>query len=270
MECSWNLNPNNGLPAMPPRALIRRWGIFLLSASFLLLIPGFALADSQFPTPVAPAATATLAGKINLDAIAQKRLPNTVADVTLAIQVDGRTGDAVSNLLSQRSQTLLDFLRQQGVERLQTEQVAFEPQTEPVRGEPDRVGGFTGNVSVSFRTTPEKLGTLLSGSLEHGANTVIQTEFTPPESEVVAARRDLAIEATKIALAHADAIAQAAGERVVRIENINVQSEEAVTPSPYRATKEMDVSSRSIATAAGEREISVRVSVQVAIERKSE
>jgi len=54
------------------------------------LIPGFALADSQFPTPVAPAATATLAGKINLDAIAQKRLPNTVADVTLAIQVDGR------------------------------------------------------------------------------------------------------------------------------------------------------------------------------------
>jgi uncharacterized protein len=254
------MNPHNNLSPITLTPRPARWGVFFRSVSFLLLIPGLALADSPSPTP-APES------KINLDAVAHKRLPNTVADVTLAIQVDGRTGDAVSNSLSQRSQTLLDFLRQQGVERLQTEQVTFEPQTEPVRGGPDRVVGFTGNASVSFRTTPEKLGTLLSGSLDHGANTVIQTEFTPAESEIVTARRDLAIEATKIALARADAIAQAAGERVVRIENINVQSEEAVTPLPFRATKEMDVSSPSIATSAGEQEISVRVSVQVAIER---
>jgi Protein of unknown function (DUF541). len=55
---------------------------------------------------------------------------------------------------------------------------------------------------------------------------VSQTEFTPLESEIDTARRDLAIEAMKNALARADAIAQAAGQRVIRIENINVEPEE--------------------------------------------
>src|ERR1700680_4673481 len=88
-------------------------------------------------------------------------------------------------------------------------------QIQSVHGGPDRVVGFTGQVFVSFRTTPDKLGTLLRGGLEHGANSVSQTEFTPLESEIDTARRDLAIEAMKNALARADAIAQAAGQRVI-------------------------------------------------------
>ena len=51
-------------------------------------------------------------------------------------------------------------------------------------GAPDRIVGYTGSASISFRTTPDKLGTLLSGSLEHGANTINQTQFSPLESEV--------------------------------------------------------------------------------------
>jgi uncharacterized protein len=245
------------------------WRTLFVSLPFLLLVPGFVLADSPSPTP---AATPAPEGKISLDATAHRRVPNTVADVTLAIQLDGRTADAVSTLLAQRSQTLLDFLREQGVERLRTENVSFAPQIQSVHGGPDRVVGFTGQVFVSFRTTPDKLGALLRGGLEHGANSVSQTEFTPLESEIDTARRDLAIEAMKNALARADAIAQAAGQRVIRIENINVEPEEEVRPTPFAASKEMTLSSppTPIATAAGEHDISVRVSVQVVIERKSE
>jgi uncharacterized protein len=245
------------------------WRTRFVLLSFLILVPGFVLADSPSPTP---AATPALEAKISLDATAHRRVPNTVADVTLAIQLDGRTADAVSNLLAQRSQTLLDFLREQGVERLRTENVSFAPQIQSVRGAPDRVVGFTGQAFVSFRTTPDKLGALLSGGLGHGANSVSQTEFTPLESEIDTARRELAIEATKKALARSDAIAQAAGQRVIRIENINVEPEEGMRPTPFAASKEMNLSSppTPIATAAGEQDISVRVSVQVVIESKSE
>ncbi len=233
------------------------------------MIPNFALADAPSPTSETPAQQKVSEGKLSLDATAHKRLPNTIADVTLAVQLDGRTVDIVSSGLAQRSQTLLDFLRQQNVERLRTEGVTFAPQTEPVRDAPDRVVGFIGQTFVSFRTTPDKLGTLLSGALEHGANTVSQTNFSPLESEIDAARRDLAIEATKGALDRADAIAKSVSEHVTGIESIDVGSEEGVRPMPYAAAKMMSAASGPppVAIEAGEQDVSVRVAVQVSIAR---
>ena len=244
------------------------FGQLVLASIFgLWLVLGSARADLASPMPEA-SAKPTPEGKINLEATARKRLPNTVADVTLGIQVEGRNGDAVSSLLAQRSQTLLDYLRQQGVERLRTENVNYQPQIESVGNGPDRIVGYTGTANVSFRTSPDKLGTVLGGSLEHGANTISQTQFTPAENEIDTARRELAIEATKTALARADAIANATGLKVVRIEEINVASEEAVMPVPFPAAKmKAPAPTRAIETATGEQEVSVRVSVQVGIGR---
>jgi uncharacterized protein len=215
-------------------AISSRWRAVVVSIGLLLLDPRQGLADAPSPTPSTQAATPLPMGKITLDATARKRLPNTVANVTLAIELAGRTSDEVSAALAQRSQTLLEYLRGQNVERLRTD-ISVVPRTETVKGEPDRIVGFTGQTFVSFRTTADKLGKLLAGSLQHGANTVSQTEFSPLQSEVDAARRDLAIEATKSALQRAGAIAQAIGERVVRIESVNVESEEGIQPLRMQA-----------------------------------
>jgi uncharacterized protein len=237
----------------------------------LALVLGLARAESPAPTPTASPATPnpTPEGRVSLEAVARKRLPNTVADVVLGIQVEGRTADAVSNGLAQRSQTLLEYLRQQGVERLRTENVNFQPQVESVRNGPDRIVGYTGSANVSFRATPDKLGTVLGGSLEHGANTVSQTSFSPLESEIDNARRELAIEATKAALTRADAVAEAAGVRVVRVEAINVAAEETVVPMGFASKAEAPMPARAatIETATGEQEVAVRVSVQVGVMR---
>jgi uncharacterized protein len=246
------------------------WPIFLVSILALYLVIGSARADLVSPSESAAgsarAANPTPEGKINLEATARKRLPNTVANVVLGIQVEGRTSDAVSSGLADRSHTLLDFLRQQGVERLRTEDVNYQPQVESVPNRPDRIVGYTGTTSVSFRTTPDKLGNVLSGSLEHGANTVSQTQFSPLESDIDAARQDLAIQATKTALARADALAQATDLRVVRIEQINVASEENIVPLPFG--KVMAAPARAVETASGEQEVTVRVSVQVGVAKR--
>jgi uncharacterized protein len=248
---------------------VRRTG--LVSILSLCLAVGAARADEVAPSPTA-AGSATAAklapeGNITLEATARKQLPNTVANVVLGIQVEGRTSDVVSTSLADRSHTLLDFLRQQGVERLRTEDVRYQPQIEyGHNGAPDRIVGYTGSSSISFRTTPDKLGALLSGSLEHGANTISQTQFSPLESEVDAARQDLAIEATKTALARADALAQATGLRVVRIEQINVASEENIVPVPL-AAKVMGPA-REVETASGEQEVQARVSLKVGVAKR--
>ncbi len=231
------------------------WRGVLGSIFGLTLALGLARAESPTPTPMASPATPnpTPEGRVSLEGVARKRLPNTVADVVLGIQVEGRTADAVSNGLAQRSQTLLEYLRQQAVERLRTENVNFQPQVESVRNGPDRIVGYTGSANVSFR-----------GSLEHGANTISQTSFSPLESEIDNARRELAIEATKAALARADAVAEAAGVRVVRVEAINVAAEETVVPMGFaKAEAPMPARVATIETATGEQEVAVRVSVQV-------
>ena len=247
------------------------WRTVLVSILGLGLAVAAARADSvsASPSPGGSASTAspTPEGKINLEATARKRLPNTVANVVLGIQVEGRTGDAVSGALAQKSQTLLEYLRQQGVERLRTEDVSYQPQVESGRnGGPDRIVGYSGGASISFRTTPDKLGGVLSGSLDHGANTISQTQFSPQEIEIDTARQDLAIEATKTALARADALARATGLYVARIEQINVASEEDVVPAPFG--KVMGGVTRAIETASGEQEVAVRVSVQVGVAKR--
>jgi uncharacterized protein len=255
-----------------PAAISARWPAIILSIGLLLLVPARVPADAPSPTPATQAATPLPMGKITLDATARKRLPNSVADVTLAIELNGRTSDEVSAALAQRSQTLLDYLREQNVERLRTE-ISVSPRTETVHGEPDRIVGFNGQTFLSYRTTADKLGELLAGSLQHGANTVSQTEFSPLQSEVDAARRDLAIEATKSALQRAGAIAQAIGERVVRIESVNVESEEGIKPlrmQPASAAELASSAPAALPIAAGEQEIAVRVSVEVAIDRNME
>jgi uncharacterized protein len=265
------MNSHNNFSLGVPTVRRSGWRTFLVSILGLCFVIGPARADEASPSPTAagsaPVASPTPEGKISLEATALKRLPNTVANVILGIQVEGRTGDLVSNSLADRSHTLLDFLRQQGVERLRTEDVNYQPQIEPGRnGTPDRIVGYTGSESISFRTIPDKLGALLSASLEHGANTISQTKFSPLESEIDAARQDLAIEATKIALARADALAQATGLRVVRIEQINVASEENIVPLPFAA--KVMAPAREIETASGEQEVQARVSVQVGVAKR--
>jgi uncharacterized protein len=177
----------------------------------------------------------------------------------------------LSQLLAQRSQELLEFLRQQAAERLRTEDVSVEPQTETQPNTRDRIVGYSGRLSISFRTMPQQLPALLGGSLEHSANTIIQTVLMPSESEIDAAREELAINATKTALAQAEAVAKAADARVVGIREINVAPEGEVVPfGRAQAGKGLAVSAamnRTIATAAGEQELAVRVVVHATIDR---
>src|SRR6201996_7789545 len=112
------------------------------------------------------------AGFVSTSATAHRRIPNTVADVSVGIQTQGADSASVSRDLAQRSQTLLDWLRGQGAERLTTDQISFQPQTHEEKSGQQKIVGYTGTTSVSFRTTPEKVGAILSGVLDHGANTI--------------------------------------------------------------------------------------------------
>ena len=211
---------------------------------------------------------------ISTAASAQTRIPNTAVDISLGLTVTKVGLPAAQRALAQQSATRLAYLRAQGAQRLITNNVSFTPETRYQKNTVDKTVGYTGTTTVAFRTTPEKAPDLLAGALANGANTIDTTVFTPTEQEIEDARRDLAAQATKTAVAQIETIAKAVGRRMLALRDVSVGS-----PSPaasenndgivMRAMKAMPAAAAPppIATAQGDQQLSISVSVTAAVGR---
>ena len=238
----------------------------LLLSTGLWLIPALAAAQTPANPDARPAAQG-VAATVTTHATARRRLPNTVADVTVGVKVDGPTVADVEEHLAKGSQALLTYLRGAGAERLRTELVMVEPVRDAREkpGPPGRIVSYTGTLGVSFRTTAERLSELLTGSLEHGGNSLEQTGFAPREEEMDAARQDLAAAATRTALAQAEAVAKAVGRTVRGVQQIVVDPDPGMLPSRgFRAyAPAAQAQTALIPTEAGDVEITATVAVTV-------
>ncbi len=249
---------------LPPRhaALLR--AAFLCAASCPALIqPALAQPSAAQPAPAVPPA-----GLVTTHAQAHRRLPNTVSDVAVSIEVHARDLPDAAAQLARRSQTLLDYLRGEHAERLRSDAVGMNPDTEEQRGRPDRIIGYTGRASVSFRATPDTLPALLAGCLDHGASGVGDDRASPRESEVDQTSQELASEAARAALAQAAAVAEALGERLASVAQVEVDPADRFAPSPAPPPARMMPAGRPtppIATEAGGTDISVGVTLTARI-----
>jgi uncharacterized protein YggE len=238
-----------------------------VAAACILTLPTLALAQAPDPCATAPQTCATL---INTHANAETRLPSTVVDISVEITATGKDLANVQRQLAEKSTALLAYLRGVNVQRLVTSYVNFTPETKYSNSSVDKTVGYDGSSRVTFRTTPDKAPDLLSGVLDHGANTINSTHFTPTEDEIAASERELSAEATRTAIAEAQAIAKAADLHVIAVRTINVQSDQAEARDKVAfndgfvggAMKQR--LSAPIATAAGEQVFSTRVDITVA------
>ena len=204
-------------------------------------------------------------GTITTHATARGRLVNTVADVSIGVEAHAATVAATQAALSSGSAKLMGYLRQQGVERLRTDQLSITPRTFTDKGKPDRIVGYDGSVQASFRAPAERLDAVVAGALVNGGNNLERTAILPRETEVDAERARLAAEAAKIALSQAEAVAGATGRRLGAIRQIEVDPGQDVMPPPpmMRAAMAMPVAPAPVATAAGDVEVTASVSVTV-------
>ena len=232
------------------------------SALCLLALLACPPALAQAPAIPAEASSVVAPGVIVASAEARRRLPATVSDAVVTIEVHGRDLRGTAASLAQRSGTLLGYLRAQGAERLRTEATGFEPELQELRGQPDRIKGYSGRTSISFRTVPDRLPVLLSGSLENGATGIVQSGSLPREEETEAARQELAAEATRTALLRARAVAVAAEARVAGVQRIELDPAYGTASFMAEAGAPMMRAPAPVppmASAAGDAELVVRV-----------
>ena len=216
------------------RIATRHFGVLVLLG--LGLQTGYGVAQTS---PPATAGAASASGRqgpglITTHAEAKRRLPNTVSDAAVSIEVHGRDLPNTASALGKQSQVLLAYLQGQPIERLRTEGTSFDPEIQDVRGQPDRIKGYTGRLSVSFRTTPERLPALLAGCLENGATGLGQFGSSPREREIEAARQEMVTEAGQGALDQARAIAATVGQRIAGVEFVDVDPQPGLSTSPVR------------------------------------
>ena len=203
-------------------------------------------------------------GTITTHATARGRLNNTVADVSIGIEAHAPTVAATQAALAAGSDKLMAYLRQQGVERLRTEQLSVTPNTVADKGRPDRIVGYDGSVQASFRVPAGRLGAVTAGALDNGGNDLERTTMTPRESELDAERARLAAEAAKIALAQAGAVAGATGRQLGAIRQIDVDPAvpNFARPAPMMRAAVMSASA-PVATEAGDAEVTASVTITV-------
>ena len=234
-----------------------RWLAAGMLATLIAAAPG-ARADDEQPPP-----------RIATHATAHKRIANTVADITLGIEASGTDVATVTRILGERSTALMAFLRKPGIERLETTGLAVQTRRH-VRPDGREVDdGFVGRIGVTFRCAAAEAGAEISGGLSHGANTLDSAVFSPGDAEVEAARRDLALTATRMALDEARAVAGAAGVQVAGVQTIDVDPQGSVIPRPMNMMARLAAAPMGapppIATASGGQDISVTVNVTVTL-----
>jgi len=233
-----------------------------------LLLAGSCLAQEARTPSDRIASERVRPGLITVHATAHRRLPSTVADASVSIEVHGRDLRGTATQLGRQAQTLLVFLRTQNAERLRTEGTSFEPEIQEIRNQPDRIKGYTGRIIVSFRTVPDQLSLVLAGCLDNGATALGQFGSSPREDEVDAARREMVAEATGAAMAQAQAVAGSAGQKIAGIELAEVDPVPGTLPLPAAAEFRADRMARPapppppvppIASVAGDSDLSVTV-----------
>ena len=214
----------------------------------------------------APASCATL---ISTRGSASRRLVNSEVFVTVGITATNKELKEVQRQKAEHSAALLNFLRQSKVDRVTTETLNISPQVVSQEHVANRIVGYNGNTSISFRASAERAPALLSGVLKNGGNTIEATTFQPAEEEVRAAQRELAAEAVHSALAQAASIAKAADLHVAAVKSITTDEQGAFMPRPLGIALRMNNAAppSAIDTAAGDQQISVTVNVVVAATR---
>ena len=200
-------------------------------------------------------------GTITTSATARGRLPNTVADVSIGVEAHGPTLAGTQAALAAGNARLLDYLRQQGVERLRTEQLSVTPRTAADKNGPERIVGYDGRALASFRVPADRVGAVTAGGLGQGGNDLERTVLGAREAEVDAERARLGADAAKAALQQAAVVAEATGRRLGAVRHIEVLAAGEVGPRPLMRLSVAAAAPPPFATAAGDTEIATTVSV---------
>ncbi len=199
----------------------------LLTASIVLvsgITPGIAQERK-------PARTLTASGRGIVT------IPTTISQIRLAIESSGKTPNSAQQEAAQRSTRVINYLKTQQVEKLQTTGINLNPTyTYPSGGNP-KIVGYTATNSISFRVTTDRAGAILDAAVKSGATRIDSVSFVASEQAIAAAQTQALKQATQDAQRQGDTVL--ASLNLKRREIIGIQINSTSNPVPLPMAENM-------------------------------
>ena len=160
-----------------------------------------------------------------------ERIATTLTQVRLGVEIQGQTATEVQQEVAKRTSAVVDLLRSNDVEKLQTTGVRLQPNYDYSNKQRTLVG-YTGTNTVSFSLQTEQVGTLLDETVKAGASRIDGVSFTATPEAISEAQFEALRKATVEAQAMADAVLNTLGLTSKEIVSIQVNGASVPPPKP--------------------------------------
>ncbi|MDG2989441.1 SIMPL domain-containing protein [Candidatus Synechococcus calcipolaris G9] len=152
----------------------------------------------------------------------------TLADVSLGVEVQGKTAQEVQQEVARRSNAVVNALRGSNVSQLQTTGISLMPNYQYTNNQRVLVG-YIGRNTVSFQIGGDRAGQILDGAVNAGATTINNISFTAPDANLTDARNVALQRATQDAQTQAQVVLSSLNLRPNQV--VNIQINQATPPS---------------------------------------
>lgn len=190
-------------------------------------------------------------------------IPTTLTQVQLGVEIKGKTAEEVQQEVAKRTTAVVELLRSRQVEKLQTTGIQLQPAYDYSNNQ-QRLVGYIGTNTVSFRFPTEQVGSLLDEAVRVGATRIDSVSFTASDNAISTAQKQALRLATQDAQAQADAVLETLN--LTRQEVVSIQVDGANTPPPMPLNMAREAAKMDAATTpviGGEQTVNASVTLQI-------
>ncbi|HLO87572.1 MAG TPA: SIMPL domain-containing protein [Nostocaceae cyanobacterium] len=192
-----------------------------------------------------------------------ERIPTTLSQVSLGVEIQGKTAQEVQQEAARRSAAVVALLKSRNVEKLETTGVSLNP-VYSYTNNVQKITGYSASNTVSFRLATDKVGTLLDEAVKVGATRINGVSFVASDEAIASAQTQALQKATQDAQRQANAVFSTLNLQPKEIVSIQVNGASPPPPAPvYDQVARFAKTEASTPIIGGEQEVQASVTLQI-------
>lgn len=190
--------------------------------------------------------------------------PTSATRVSLGVEVNAESAEAAQTEAAERSSRVVEMLRAESVEALQTTGITLNPRYDYSDSQ-RRLVGYTATNTVSFEVETAEAGALMDELVRSGATTINGISFIASDEAIATAQQQALREAVEDAQAQAAAVLAPLGFQIQEIAGIQVNGAQVPPPVLLQQARAEALSASDASTPVVGQEQEVRASVTLQI-----
>ena len=159
-----------------------------------------------------------------------ERIASTLTNISLGVEIQGKTAIEVQKEIAKRSTKLVKFLKSRRVKNLETTGITLQPNYNYSDKQRELIG-YIGRNNLIVTVEGERAGQLLDEAIKAGANRINNLSFTATEQAIEAAEKQALIKAVNDAKTKAKTVLNALN--LTSKEIFNIQINYTNLPQPF-------------------------------------